>query len=250
MKERLLLLLAGALFVPALLRAADSPQLSAARLDLLDERGYFTPAFKSATHDLVDAQQAVAQAKEDERKLRQSLPDLQKQNADLQARVVVQHKELALYEHPEDSDYEALQASMKNPALPPEQRMMMAQAFVWSYPTDPRQGEAEQDLQQIQRQLASHRQAARELEAAQAAAHARLLQRAGAHDLSLAEWQDFLRDMSQEDLVAQIGRPQSTGPDYWVYSGAWATDPTTKTKQGLLIHFNGTRVLEVTAAPQ
>ena len=146
-----LLVVAGAgLLLPGVLRAADGPQLSAARLDQLDQRGYFTPKFKAAVHDLVDAQQASAQAQEQEKKLAVTLPGVRQQAADIQAQVAALHKELALYEHPEDSDYDALQAAMKNPATSPDERLKLAQAFVWSYPADPRQAEAEQDLRQVQ----------------------------------------------------------------------------------------------------
>jgi hypothetical protein len=245
------LLAAGAgLLLPAAVRAADG-QLSAARLDQLDQRGYFTPKFKAAVHGLVDAQQAAAAAQEQEKKLALMLPGLRQQTADIQAQVAALHKELSLYEHPEDSDYDALQAAMKDPAASPDDRLKLAQAFVWSYPTDPRQAEAEQDLRKIQKQIADMDKAAREADAAKAAARAKLLQRVQARDLSLAEWQDFLRDMSQEDLLTYLGRPDTVGVDYWIYSGAWTTDPVTKAKAGLQVQFNGTRVLTVTTpAPQ
>jgi hypothetical protein len=247
-----LLLAAGAgLLLPASLRAADGPQLSAARLDQLDQRGYFTPKFKAAVHDLVDAQRAAAHAQDQEKKLAAALPGLRQQSADIQAQVAALHKELSLYEHPEDADYDALQAAMKNPSASPDDRLKLAQAFVWSYPTDPRQAEAEQDLRQIQKQIADMDKAARDAAAANAAARAKLLQRVQARDLSLPEWQDFLRDMSQEDLLTYLGRPDTVGVDYWLYRGAWTTDPVTKVKVGLQVQFNGTRVQTVTTpAPQ
>ncbi len=243
------LLVFAALLLPVALRAGDGPQLSAARLDQLDQRGYFTPKFKAAVHNLVAAQQAAGEAKQQEAKLAATLPGLRQQAADLQARVAALHKELALYEHPEDSDYDALQAAMKNPAASADDRLKLAQAFVWSYPTDPRQADAEQDLRQVQKQIADMDQAARNDAAARALARAQLLKRVQAHDLSLAEWQDFLRDMSQEDLLTYLGRPDGVGADYWTYSGAWTLDPVSKVKVGLQIQFNGTRVLTVTTPP-
>jgi hypothetical protein len=246
-----LLVVGAGLLLPLAGRAADGPQLSAARLDQLDQRGYFTPKFKAAVHDLVDAQQAAAQAQEQEKKLALMLPGLRQQAADIQAQTAALHKELSLYEHPEDSDYDALETAMKDPAASPDDRLKLAQAFVWSYPTDPRQAEAEQDLRKIQKQIADMDKAARDADTAKAAARAKLLQRVQARDLSLTEWQDFLRDMSQEDLLTYLGRPDTVGVDYWIYSGAWTTDPVTKTKVGLQVEFNGTRVLTVTTpAPQ
>jgi hypothetical protein len=246
-----LLVMAAGLLLPVGLRAADGPQLSAARLDQLDQRGYFTPKFKAAVHDLAEAQQAAARALEQQKKLAATLPGVRQQEADLQAQVAALHKELALYEHPEDSDYDALQAAMKNPAVSADERLKLAQAFVWSYPTDPHQAEAEQDLQQVQKQVAAMDQAARDDAAAKAAARVKLLERVKVRDLSLAEWQDFLRDMSQEDLLTYLGRPDVVGVDYWLYSGTWTTDPVTKAKTGLQVEFNGTRVLTVTTpAPQ
>jgi hypothetical protein len=238
----LLLFLAG----PVLLRA-DS-QLSPPRLNQLDQRGYFTPSFKQAVHDLVQARQAVAQAHADEKRLNESLPDLQKQSDEAVAEAARLRKELALYTHPEDTDFNALQTAMKNSSTTPGEKLTLAQAFVWSYPTDPHQAEAQEDLQQIQRDLARQREAAKEAAIAQAAARATLVQRAKARNLSLGEWRDFLRDMSQEDLLTYLGRPEIEEADYWIYSGAWTWDPATRERTGLRIDFNGTRVLNVVPA--
>jgi hypothetical protein len=234
------------LLLPALLRA-DGPQLSASRLDALDRHGYFTPRFKKAVHALIDAQQEVMQAEATQKKLEIELPGLRQQAADLQAQVSALHKELALYEHPEDSDYDALQAAMKNATTSPGEKLKLAQAFVWSYPTDPRQAEAEQDLRQVQKQIADMDQAAKDADAARAVAHSKLLDRVKARNLSLKEWQDFLTGLSQEDLLTYLGRPDYVGADYWLYSGNWTIDPMTKAKTGLQVEFNGTRVLTVTA---
>ncbi len=245
---RIALLLGAGLLTPALVRA-DGPKLSADRLDLLDERGYFTPEFKASVHDLVEARQEVELAKQEEVKLRAQLPDLQNQNAAAQAETARLQKELDVYAHPEDADFDALQNGMKNSAMAPEERLALAQAFVWSYPTDPHQAEAEQDLQQIQKQIANRTQAEKDADAARIAAHAKLVQRAEARDLSLSEWQDFLRDMSQEEIVTYLGHAQSGGEDYWIYDGDLTTDPLTQARVGLQIHFNGTRVISVGAQP-
>jgi hypothetical protein len=228
---------------------ADSPHLSADRLNMLDQHGYFTPAFKSAVHDLVNAREAVVQAHADEAKAKASLPDLQAQSAAATAQVASLRQKLDLYAHPENADLQTLENAMKNPAAKPEDQLVLAQAFVWSYPTDPHQAEAVRDLQQIQKQLADQRQAEKATAAEKVAARARLLQRAKAKDLSLAEWQDFLLDRSQEELLSDFGRPQTQENDYWIYSGAWTSDPSTKEKVGLLITFNGNRVIRVSAAP-
>ncbi len=240
----LLAILGLGLFSPTLLHGA-SPQLSATRLDFLDERGYFTPAFKTAIHDLVNAREALAQAKAEQEKMKAMLPDLQKQGEDAVARVADLQKELNRYAHPEDADFDALQKAMGDPAAKPQDRLVLAQAFVWSYPTDPHQPEAEQDLQRIQKQLSDEVQAAKDADVARVAARAKLVQRAEARNLSLSEWQGFLQDMSQEDLLTYLGRPQTQGIDYWIYSGVWTTDPSTQAKVGLQIQFNGGRVIRV-----
>ena len=66
-----------------------------------------------------------------------------------------------------------------------------------------------------------------------------------AHDLSLGEWRDFLRDMSQDDLVKLLGQPTSQADDYWIYSGGWVLDPATGQKSGMVINFNAGRVISV-----
>jgi hypothetical protein len=232
---------------PASAQGTDS-NLSPERLEVLDQHGYFTPAFKEAVHDLVDTRQAVVQAKADEAKLEASLPALQTQSSAADAEVASLQKELAGYAHPEDADFDALQNAMKSPVETPQDRLALAQAFVWSYPTDPHQAEAVQYLQQIQKQMADQAEAEKEAEAARVAARAKLIQRAEAKDLSLAEWKSFLQDMSQEDLLTYLGRPQTQQADSWTYAGPWTSDPITNQKVGLQIFFNGTRVMSVTEA--
>jgi hypothetical protein len=236
----------------ALLWGAGSPLLpaeiyqpSAQRLNAFDQRGYFPPALKSAIHDLVNAREAVARAKADQEKFAAALPDLRTQSNEAISQTARLRKELELYTHPEEADFDALQSAMKNPSASSEQRLELAQAFVWSYPTDPHQTEAGEDLRQVQRQIAAQRQAVRDDAMARAAARAKLVQRAEARELSLSEWQDFLRDMSQEELLTYLGRPQTQQADYWIYRGSWTLDPRAQKRVGLRINFNGTRVQSV-----
>jgi hypothetical protein len=229
--------------------ASSEPQLSQEQSDWLEQRGYYTPAFQAAVHDLVQTRQTLAEKKLAEKKLEENLPDLRQRSAQEAAQLASLQKELNLYQHPEDADYDALQRAMKDPAASAQDRLVLAQAFVWSYPTDPRQADAVQDLQLVQKQLADQSQAEKDAAAARAAARADLIRRAQARDLSLEEWKSFLRDMSQEDLITYLGQPQTTGPDYWVYPGAWTSDPATKAKGGLEIFFNGTRVTSVSEIP-
>jgi hypothetical protein len=85
--------------------------------------------------------------------------------------------------------------------------------------------------------------------AARAAARAKLVQRAQARDLSLGEWRDFLRDMSQDELMKFLGRPTSQTGDYWIYSGDWIANPAAKQKVGMEINFNAGRVISVSEEP-
>ena len=233
--------------VPLLGRADDS--LSTDRLKMLEEHGFFPPAFKAAVHDFVDTQHNLAQVTADKAQLEKALPDLKAQEAQTAAKTVALRQELAKYDHPEENDFNTLQAKMKDPSTKPEDEVALAQAYVWTYPTSPHEGEAQQYLQQIQKQIADETQAEKDAEAAREAAHAKLVQRAQAKDLSLTEWRDFLRDMSQEDLIKIIGRPTSQSADYWIYSGDWTTNDTTHQKVGLQINFNAGRVLTVDPTP-
>jgi hypothetical protein len=228
---------------------ADSKQLSPERLDMLDHLGYFTPDFKAAVHDLVNSKHTLEQAKAEQIKLTQDLPDLQKQATETEAKAVALRQELATYEHPDETDFVALQNRMNDPGAKPEDQIALAQAYVWTYPASPHESDAQQDLQQTQKKLADQRQAEKDAEAARAAARAKLVQRAQARDLSLNEWRDFLRDMSQGDLVKFLGRPTSQRGDYWIYAGDWIVDPITKQKVGMEINFNAGRVLSVGEAP-
>jgi len=224
---------------------ADSRQLSPERLDMLDQRGYFTPGFKAAVHDLVYTRHALEQTRAEQVKLTLDLPGLQQKMTEAEARIVALRQELAKYEHPDETDFAALQNRMNDAGAKQEEQIALAQAYVWTYPTSPHQSEAQQYLQQMLKKLADQTQAEKDAEAIRAAAHAKLVQRAQAKDLSLKEWRVFLLDMSQDDLVKLLGRPTSQTADYWTYSGEWIVDPTTHQKVGMVINFNAGRVLSV-----
>lgn len=230
-------------------RARAMSQLSPEKLDVLDRRGYFTPAFKAAVHDLANTQQALDQAKKEEKKLQGALPALQTQSTAAEAKVASLRQELTKYDHPDELDFVTLQNRMKDAKAKPEEQLVLAQAYVWAYPASPHLAEAQQDLQQVQQKLADRQQAEKDAAAARAAARASLVQRAQAKDLKMSEWNDFLRDMSQEEVVKYIGRPQTYGRDYWLYTGAWSTDPYTGQKVGIQVSFNGTRVNGVSVGP-
>jgi len=244
------IMLEGVLFFLAPMSGyVKGSELSPERLNLFDRRGYFTPGFKVAIHELVETQQALSQAAIDEKKFKQDLPDLQKRSAEAEAKVGVLQKELALYDHPEEKDFANLQAKMNDAATKVEDQIILAQAYVWAYPTSSHQAEAQQDLQQLQKKLADQQQAAKDAEAARQAAWAKLVQRAQAKDLSMAEWKDFMRDMSQEDVLKYLGKPSILTNEYWIYKGNWTIDPMTGEKVGLRVDFNGTRVLAVVQRP-
>ena len=226
-------------------------ELSPEKLDVFDKLGYFTPGFKAAVHDLVDSKEALDKASAEQAKLTKDLPSLEDQASQAEAKTTVLRQELAMVEHPEETDFEALQKLMSDSGAKLQDQIVMAQAYVWTYPASPHESEAQQYLQQAQKKLADQQQAEKDAEAAREAAHAKLVQRAQAHDLSLGEWRDFLRDMSQDDLMKLFGRPTTISPagDYWIYSGGWAVDPATGQKVGLLINFNAGRVIGVVKAP-
>ena len=230
-------------------KAATEPSLpiSAARIDLLDQRGYFTPRCKQALVDLVEAQEALLKSRSESARTAAYLPSLQTEERQTSAQVEDLKKELALYQHPEDDDFAALQSAAQDQASSLEKKLDLAQAFIWSYPQDPRQAEAVQDLQRWQKELADRQQAASASIAKQTAIRQQLLRRVKAHDLSLGEWQTFLGDMSQEELLANLGPPQTRQADSWIYSGNWTWDASTGLRAGLLVHFNGTRVSGVSA---
>ncbi len=248
MKTFLALLMIGILGVAALPGRADV-QLSPERLDTVDKLGYFTPGFKAAVHELVSVHQALEQAKTEKVQMEQSLPDLQKQSADTEAKAAALRQELAKYEHPDETDIVILETIMKDPKAKPSDQLAAAQAYVWSYPGSIHMAEAQQDLQQVQKEIADAVQKEKDDVAAKAAAWASLIQRAQARDLKLSEWNVFLKDMTEEDVVKYIGLPPTRGQDYWLYTGPWTTDPYTGQKVGIEVSFNGTRVIGVSVGP-
>jgi hypothetical protein len=229
--------------------SASAANLSPDNLNKFDEHGYFTPAFKAAVHDMVDARQAVEQAKIDERQLKKNLPDLQQQADAAEAKAKALREEFAKYDNTDQSDFEALQASLKDDKAKPEDQSILAQAYVWAYPASPHQSEAQQIFQDLQKKVADQKQAEKAAEAKRVADRADILNRVQTRQLSLVEWKTFLQDMSQQDVLKYMGHPQSAGVDFWVYRGGWTDDAATKQRVGLMIGFNGTRVNVVTEAP-
>jgi hypothetical protein len=125
---------------------------------------------------------------------------------------------------------------------------MLAQVFVWSYPTSSHEAQAQAYLQQVQKGIADKLQAEKDAEAAKAAAWAALLQRVHNRDLSLAEWKSFLNNMTQDDVLKYLGPPPQQDGYYWIYTGPWAVDPAFSQKVGIELNFNGGRVIGVVEA--
>jgi hypothetical protein len=219
--------------------------LSPEKLDMLDQMGYFTPGFKTAVHDFVDSKHALEQASAEKAKLTAELPDLQKQAMATQAQAIALRQELSKYDHPEENDFVALQWKMKDPGTKPEEQMALAQAYVWTYPTSPHEGEAQLYLHQLMQQQAEQRKAIADAQTAREIAHASLVERALAHNLNLEEWRNFLRDMSEDDLVKLFGRPTGQQDGYWIYAGNWVVVEGTQQKYGMMINFNAGRVISV-----
>jgi chromosome segregation ATPase len=241
------MLVAAGFFLAQVNGRADT-ELSSERLDMLDQWGCFTPGFKQAVHDLVDAKQGIVSAQKDEADLKTKLPDLQKQADAAEAKAAALQKELNGYENLDESDFTALQKMMNDAGAQPEDQRVLAQAYVWTYPASPHEAEAQQYLQAAEKTIADRAQAEKDAEAARVAARANLIARAEARQLSLAEWRGFLRDMSQEDVLKYLGRPDNFNDDYWTYSGEWTEDPATQQKVGLQINFNAARVISVSEA--
>jgi hypothetical protein len=247
MKRCLALLVCGTL--GPLLARADG-DLSPSQIETMEKRGLITPAFETAARQWIDARESAAQAKTDEARLAASLPELQKEVADEDAKVARLRNELEHYDHPDETDFTALQQAMKDPNARPDGQLARAQAYVWTYPESPHLTEAEKDLQQVQKQIADRQQAASNAAAAATAAQLRLLQRVKARDLSLGEWRAFLDDKSQTEVTQYLGAPSGQdNEDHWIYQGAWTVDPATNQKAGLQLTFNGGRVQNVAPAP-
>lgn len=247
--KRLLLALTLLAAAPLAGRADSSSTLSASQLDALDRRGYLTPSFAAAARALIEAKEEQRNAHHEQDELVNSLPDLQNIAATEEGKVAALKEELSRYEHPDETDMEALRREMKDPAAKPEDQMALAQAYVWTYPASPLEPEAQQYLAQIQKKLADAVQTQKEAAAAQAAAQVKLLQRVKAHDLNLNEWGFFLLNKTQTEVADYLGQPSSSDDEHWTYAGAWTTDPVTNQKAGLQLTFNGGRVIGVVAVP-
>ena len=246
MKLHHFLLIAAVAAVPA--RADEAKKLSPENFDAADRAGYFTDSFKQALRDFVASKQLLADTKAEQAKMDQDLPALQKQAAKTQASLVAMRQELAKYEHPEEIDFDMLQARMKDPAAKSDEQLALAQAYVWTFPASPHAVEVQGYLQGVQKKIADQQQAVRDAEAARLAAHEELVRRAQAHDLDLAGWRTLLRDMSQEDLVRLIGHPSQINLDDWTYAGPLMTDAMGR-KVGLEITLDAGRVINVDAKP-
>ena len=224
-------------------------QLSPDLIDQYDRAGYFTPNFKAGIHDYVEASERLDQATASQSKAQFELPAMQKDADDAEAKVMALRAKLVLYDHPDESDFTALEAKVHDPTATPQDIIALAQAYVWTYPDSPHTPDAQSYLSAWRLKLADQVEAEKQAEAARVAAHAEIVRRALAHDLNITEWRDFLRGMSQGDLVKLFGQPTSTQDDYWYYDGAWVSNPGNSTKAGLEINFEAGRVINVDAKP-
>jgi uncharacterized protein Usg len=250
MKAHILILgIVGALAWLNPVTAHADGKLSPELLDQYDRRGYFTPNFKVALKDMIQAHEALDKALAEQKKFEKDLPELQKEAADAQAKTVALQQQLAVYDHPDENDFNALQTLVHDPAAKVGDVIALAQAYVWTYPTSPHEPVAQEFLNTWQKKLADQQQAEKDAEAARVAAHAALIHRAQAHDLSLTEWRDLLHGLSQDELVKLFGQPTSKQDDYWYYDGEWVINPSNSQKQGLQINFDAGRVLSVDAKP-
>jgi Ca2+-binding RTX toxin-like protein len=231
-------------------RAAHADDLlTSTQIATMERRGWITPDFEAASRELIDARAAAQKAQDDQANLEAAMPDLENKVAAEDKKVAALQAELARYDHPDEADFTVLQAALKNGSMPTQDQMALAQAFVWTYPGSAHAGDAESDLQQLQKKIADQAQAAQDAAAAQEAAQLKLLQGVKAHDLSLAEWRAFLQDKSRDEVAQYLGAPTSQNDDYWTYAGAWTVDPSTNLKAGLQLTFNGGRVQNVAPVP-
>jgi hypothetical protein len=250
MKTRTFLIgITGALAWLSPMAAHADRKLSPELFDQYDRRGYFTPNFKTALIDMVQAHEALDKALAEQKNFEKDLPELQKEAADAQAKTVTLRQQLAVYDHPDENDFDALRKLIHDPAAKAGEVIALAQAYVWTYPTSPHEPAAQEFLDTWQKKLADQQQAEKDAEAAREAAHAALVRRGQAHDLSIAEWRDLLHGLSQDDLVKLFGQPTSRQGDYWFYEGGWAVNPALPQKQGLQINFDAGRVITVDAKP-
>lgn len=240
-------LAAAAVFLIALPGRADV-QYSAAKLNQLDKMGAFPPSFKKVVHDYVDVIQAIADAVNGEKKLRDQVPVVDQQTAKIQGNIDALNKVLADYNHTDESDFVVLQNTMNDPQAKPKDQLLLAQVFIWSYPTSSHLPQAQAFFQQVQKLIADRLQAEKDAAAAIAAARAKLLQRVQDKKLSMDEWKDFLNNMTQEDVAKYLGTPGQQEGYYWIYAGQGFVDPVTNERIDLRINFNGGRVVGVTGS--
>ena len=212
--------------------------------------GFFPPVFKTAVHELVETKQTTEKVDKETKDLAQQFPDLEKQATDAEARVADLRKQLAEYDHTDETDFAELQKKMNDSGASLQDQLIMAHAFIWTYSTSPHQVDAlwNSTCNKFRRNRRIRCSPDKDKEAARQAAscgYCCWTPGAGQDSLTFAEWKDFLQDMSQEDLLKYMGHPQSQYSDYWVYSGEWVEDKITGKKVGLQISFNGTRVSNV-----
>lgn len=240
-------LLAVVLLVPFSAHADDG--LTPAQIEAMRQKGWITPDFEKASRRLIDAELAAKQAQDDKARLDAQLPVMERKAVEEDGKAGKLKDEINRYAHPDETDFTALQATLKNASAKPEDQMALAQAYVWTYPGGAHTADADKDLQQLQRKIADQAQAAKEADAARTAAQLKLLARVKTHDLTLGEWRAFLQDKSKAEVVQYLGEASYQADDFWGYGGDWTVDPSTTMKAGLGVTFNGGRVQNVAPLP-
>lgn len=222
----------------------DQEQM-AQRVNELDKIGYFPPSFKKAIHTLIDTQIATQKAQDEASTLSDKIPSLEKQVTDAQAQLDALQKKWDSLSTTQEVQFSQIKSKLNDPKTSADDLVPLLQAFIWSYPNSSHLPEIQASLAQANQKIAQESEADKQATIERIAARQKLLERVATKDLTLDEWQRFLDNMSQFELINYIGHPDEKGSDYWIYKGNWTVDPTTNLKSGLRIQFNGGRVLSV-----
>jgi hypothetical protein len=130
-------------------------------------------------------------------------------------------------------------------------KLALAHQFIWSFPKStllPDAGKILSDLEQ--KKAAADEELANE-KASRLQRENFLKAGVAARNLQIQDWREFLKNMSQDDVLFYLGPPKSKAADgTWYYGDNWTIDPGSAQRTGIVLFFNGTRVLNVSAGTE
>jgi hypothetical protein len=178
-------------------------------------------------------------------------PELEKQQSAAEEQTAAIKKQLSDLDHADSAALITLQTQVADPNAKLPVKLAAAHQFIWSFPTSSLLPQANAILADLNKQDADEKQRLADDAKKKQERLDFLTKGAQEHNLLIEDWREFLRNMTQDEVLLYVGAPTKKSMDgNWFYAGSYTIDPATQQRSGLVIFFNGTRVDNVSVGEE